>query len=129
VRREGHEGHAIAAGVRHTLDVDDHDRAHADTDAWEPLGESRKAHVVDENCLGVAVEAHDAGRAVERAEHHDDAAVLAEVRDRLHAAAGLVEVGDATRTEDDELVTIALRRAVEVASRVERCRRDEEHRL
>jgi hypothetical protein len=129
VRDEAHERHAVATGVRDALDVDDDDRARADPDRREPLGESREALVVDENRLGVAVEAHDARRALEGAEHHDDAAVLAEVRDGLDAAAGLVEVGDAARTEDGELAAVALRRAVDVAVRVERRRRHEEDRL
>ena len=44
-----------------------------------------------------SVEPHDSRRPVEGAEHHADPAVLAEVRDRLDAAAGEIEVGDMSR--------------------------------
>ena len=49
-----------------------------------------------------AVEAADARRTVERAQHDRDAAVLADVGDGLDAAAGEIEVRDPVRPEDRE---------------------------
>src|SRR5207245_11748028 len=63
------------------------------------------------------------------AEHHDDAPVLARVRDRLRAAADEVEIPDLARAEDPEPAQVALRRHVDVAVRGQRRRRDEEQML
>ena len=56
------------------------------------------------------------GWRVERAEHHRDPAVVAQVRDGLRAAAEQVEVGDGVLVEDRERVLVALRRDVDVAA-------------
>ena len=75
-----------------------------------------------------AVDARDARVSRERAGHQRDASVLAEVRDRLDAAAGQVEVGDALRPEDAQRV-VSLWRQVDVPAVARRRGRDEEHRL
>ncbi len=75
-----------------------------------------------------AVEAHDARRPVEGTEHQHDASVLAQVRDRLDAAAGEIEVRDAVRAEHGERVE-SFRREVHHPVASERRRRDEEHAL
>ena len=73
------------------------------------------------------MQAHDPRRAVERAEHHNDAAVLARMGDRLCAAAYEVEVPDLARPEDPEPAQVALRRHVDVAVLGERSGANEEH--
>jgi hypothetical protein len=75
------------------------------------------------------VQPEHARRLVERAQHHDDPAVLANVRDRLGAAAYDVEVGDRGGVEHAQRARGALRRDVHVAAGVERRGRDEEDRL
>ena len=51
------------------------------------------------------------------------------MRDRLHATAGLVQVGDGVVVDDHQLVAIAFGRAIDRPLRVERGARDEEDRL
>ena len=65
-------------------------------------------------------QADDPRRSLEAAEHHDDAAVLAHVGDRLGAAPDVVEVGDATRAEHAQRAARALRGDVDVAVSGER---------
>ena len=78
---------------------------------------------------GAAVQPHDPRRTLERAEHDDDAAVLARVRDRLCAAADEVEISNLVRPEDSEPAQVALWRHVDVAVLGERRRGDEEEML
>ncbi|HXR54839.1 MAG TPA: hypothetical protein VN793_07305 [Acidimicrobiales bacterium] len=85
--------------------------------------------VPDGNHLAGPVEAHDPGRAGEGTEHQDDAAVLTQVRDRLGAASGEVQIGGPMVVQDREGPLIALGRAVDVAVGVKRRRGHEEHRL
>ena len=67
--------------------------------------------------------------ALERAQHHDDAPVLAQVRDRLGAAADHVEIRDRAVVEHPQRPDRSLRRDVDVAFVGERRRADEEERL
>jgi hypothetical protein len=90
---------------------------------------SFEARVVGQHVLAAAVEPDDPRRPLEGAEHHDDAAVLAHVGDRLGAAPDVVEVGDTTRAEHAQRAARALRRDVDVAVPGERGAADEEHRL
>ncbi len=71
----------------------------------------------------------DPRRALECAEHHDDAAVLAQVRDRLGAAADEVQVGERVVIEQPQRPDRALWRDVDVAVVAARRGADEEHRL
>ena len=75
-----------------------------------------------------AEQPEDAGRALEGAEHDRDPAVLAEVGDRLGAAAGEVEVGDRGGIEHPEGVK-ALGREVDVTVVAGGRGGHEEHRL
>ena len=125
---ELHDRDRVAARVRDALHRDDDHRPGADVggEAFEELVEP---WVPDGNHLAGPVEAHDPGRAGEGAEHEDDAAVLTQVRDRLDAAPGEVEIGDPMVVQDGERPLIALGRAVDVAVGVKRRRGHEEHRL
>ena len=55
--------------------------------------------VVGPQILASAVQPHDPRRALERAEHHADAPVLAQVGDRLDPAPEQVDVGEAERAQ------------------------------
>ena len=91
------------------------DRAHGGARFGGEVGAQRRERLVlGFDDFAAAVQAQDARRAVERAEHHADAAVLAQVGDRLGAAADEVEPGDRLRVEDAEAV-LALGRQVDVA--------------
>ena len=76
-----------------------------------------------------AEEPDDARRAVERAEHERDAPVLAQVADRLDAAARQVLVPHARRREDMEGVADAFRGDVDVRLGAERGGGDPEYLL
>jgi hypothetical protein len=76
----------------------------------------------------VSVQAQDPRRPLEGAQHHADAAVLAQVRDRLSAASDQIEVGDRVRIEHLQALDRALRREVDVAAGLRRGG-DEEHLL
>src|SRR5262249_50727751 len=106
------------------LRVDDHEAAGA-AHLREATG---VASVVEWEVLAAAVDAHDAGRAAERAPHERDAAVLTEVGGRLDAAAGQVDVADGPVVEDAEEIE-ALGREVDAAIAGERCRGHEDHGL
>ena len=79
--------------------------------------------------LAVAVQAEDPRRPFERAQHHDDPPVVAEVRDRLGAAAHEVQVGERVLVEYPERLDRALRRDVDMAAGAGRGSADEEHPL
>jgi hypothetical protein len=79
--------------------------------------------------LPAAVQAQDPRRALERAQHHDDAPVLAQVGDRLGAAAHEVEVRDRVVVEHPQRADRALGRDVDVPVAVERRGADEEQGL
>ena len=124
-----HQRHAVPAGVRDALDVDQDHRAPGlrnlglfERAALDQLVEARIARLDDGSA---PVQAQDPRRALERAEHHDDPAVLAQVGDRLGAAAGEVEIGDLVRAEHPQGPDRALRRDVHppVGSERRRCRR------
>ncbi len=87
-----HQWHAVSARVRDPLDVD------ADDPADTVAGILARDH------LAAPVETDDARRPLEGAEHHDDAPVLAEMRDRLGAAADVVVVLDGVRVDDPQRV-------------------------
>ena len=120
----GHQRDAVAARVADAGDLDQDDRA-------ARLGHGRVLEAgldaqrsnrgsAGKDRLAAAVEADDPRRPLERAEHHDDPAVLAQVGDRLRAAARDVEIGDPagprTRSDADR----PLRRDVDVAVAAER---------
>ena len=72
------------------------------------------------------MEPHDLRRPLEGAEHDGDATVLAQVRDRLDTATGLVQIGHGVVIDDGELLAVPLGRAVHRSSGVERRGGDEE---
>ena len=119
---EPHQRDAVAARVGNPLDLDADHRAHG------VLGrvEARRELMRRRQHRRATVQSHDSRRPFERAEHHDDAAVLARMRDRLRSAADEVEVPDLVRPEDSEPAQVALRRHVHVAVLRERCGADEE---
>ena len=71
----------------------------------------------------------DVGRTFERAEHHRDAAVLAQVRDGLGAARSDVEVRDRVIVDDHEGAVDAFGREVDATVASTRCGGHEEHPL
>ena len=75
------------------------------------------------------MESNDARRSREGAEHDHDATVFLEVRNRLDTAASLVEKGNGAWSRDEELLPVALGRAVEQPVTGEWRGGDEEHRL
>jgi hypothetical protein len=79
--------------------------------------------------LAAAVQPQDPRRALEGAQHHDDPAVLADVGDRLRAAAHDVQVRDRVVVEHAQAADRPLRRDVDVAVAVQRRGPHEEHRL
>ena len=123
---EAHQRDAVAARVGDALDLDADHRAHRMLRRVEPRRELLELRIVRQRDRRAAVQPHDPRRPVERAEHHDDAPVLARVRDRLGAAPDEVEVRDLARPEDAEPAQVALRRDVDVPVLGERRRRDEE---
>ena len=98
-----HQRHAVAARVGDAGDVHDDDRAvrlgHLERLVAALLEQPGEALVAGGHDLAAPVQAQDPRRALERAQHHDDAAVLADVGDRLGAAADHVEVGDGVVVE------------------------------
>ena len=86
-----HERHAVAARVRDPRDLARHDRAarlrHRGLLELAALEQLVEARIAGEHALAAPVQAHDPRRPLERAEHHHDAPVLAQVGDRLGAAA------------------------------------------
>src|SRR4051812_3518225 len=119
-----HERHVVAAGVGDALDVDAHDGT-----LRGGLPGLREVIAARREDLTGAVQAQDARRAVEGAEHDHDAAVLAQVRDGLGAGPDVVEIGDLARAEHLEGPDRALGRDVDVAVGAQRGGADEEHRL
>src|SRR5262249_18848216 len=115
---------APAAGVRDARHFGADDGA-LTRDRREERRELVPARLARLDRLAARVQAHDARAPLEGAEHEADAAVLAQVRERLDAAAGEVGVGDLARTEHAEGVQ-ALRRAVDQAVVGSRRGRDEE---
>jgi hypothetical protein len=93
------------------------------------LDQRREALVVGEDHLGARVQAHDARRAVKGAQHDHQASVLAQVRDRLGAAADHVEIGDRALVEHAQRSDRPLGRDVDVTRSRQRRARHEEHRL
>ena len=77
----------------------------------------------------MAVQSQDSRRALERAQHHDDPPVVAQVGDRLGAAADQVEIRERAIVEQPQRPDRALRRDVDVAVAAARRGGDEEHRL
>jgi hypothetical protein len=75
------------------------------------------------------VQAHDVRPAVERAEHHADAAVLPQVGDGLPRRCGEVEVGERVLVKHLERAARALRRDVDEPVPGERRGAHEEERL
>ena len=128
VALEGHPRHPEAARVGDPVHVhaDHRAAARAVGEAGHQVVEPRGA---GQHHLAAAVQAHDVRRALERAEHQADAAVVAQVGDRLRAAAGQVEVRHLVRAEHRERPGQPLRRHVHVALAARRRRADEEHRL
>ena len=131
---EAHERHAVAARV-----ADARRRRRRPTErrasgidgvveAPAPSSSAKRGSSWQDD-LAAAVQAHDPRRPLEGAEHDADAAVLAQVRDRLGAAAVDVEVGDRVLVEDREGPDRPLGRDVDVALAVERRRGHEEQRL
>ncbi len=124
---EIHQRHRVSTRRRDPLDVHLDDRAlpRQCREVRCQRVEARRADLVH----GAApVDARDARISRERAGHERDASVLAQVRDRLDAAAGQVEVGDALRPEDAQRV-VSLWRQIDVPAVARRRGRDEEHRL
>src|SRR5581483_79297 len=119
--------HAVAARVGDPLERDPDDAARAQI-RREEAGERAEVRVRVIDDLAAPIEADDLRRSLERAEEKRDAAVLPQVRDRLDAAAGQVEVGDRPRSEDAEAVE-ALRRDVHVPVAARGRGPDEEHPL
>src|SRR4051794_4160579 len=129
----GHKGDAVAARVGDAVHMDDDNGA---TRLRRPelveialLEQLVEARVVGRHHLAAAVQAKDLRRPLECAEHHDDAAVLAQVRDRLRAAAYDVEVRDGPFVEHAQRAAGALRRDVHVPVARERRAAHEEERL
>ncbi len=90
--------------------------------------QARKIGLVRFDGAPLAMEPQDFGRTLKRAEHDHDAAVFAQVRDGLDAAAENVEIGDRARSKNPKSVQ-SLRRKVDVAIRVEGRCRHKKHRL
>ena len=124
----GHARHRVAARVCQSRHVEHDDRAHSLV-AAESTCQLNERRLAREQHAASAVQSDNARPAVERAEHDDHATVLAQVRNGLDPAAGQVEVGHLKRTQDSKGAGQALRRAVHQALRIQRSRRDEEHRL
>ena len=106
---EGHQGHAVAARVRHPPHVHDDDRA----DPWprtagKAAGELVEFRVVGQHDPARPVQAHDPWRSREGAEHDHDPAVLPEMRDGLDTTPGLVEEGHRALVQNGELLAVAL---------------------
>ena len=109
----GHGGHGVAARVAsRSRSHDDHGRG------ARQLGEAarpgRRTVVAGDSASPRAVEPHELRRPSNAQNMQRDAAVLAEVGDRLGPAAGEVEVGDPVGAEHAERV-VALGRQVDVA--------------
>ena len=95
---EGHEGYSISARVRYSRDLHHDDRSNANRlAARELIGERRKFGSARQHCVSNTVETHNSRWTFERAEHQDDATVLAQVGDRLYPTARLVQVGRRSR--------------------------------
>ena len=110
---QGHQGHAVAARVRHPPHGDDDDRADPYAGAArETAGERFEVRVVGQHDPARPVQAHDPRRAREGTEHDHDPAVLPEMRDGLDTTPCLVEEGHRALIENGELVAVALGRAV-----------------
>ena len=128
-----HERNAVTARIGHPLHVDHDDRPPrlgavglGEGTALEQLVE---AGVAGGHHLTASVQPEDPRRPLEGAQHDHDAPVLAQVGDRLRAAADHVEVGDGALVEHPQGVDRPLRRDVHVTLAVERRRADEEQRL
>ncbi|GAB3904031.1 hypothetical protein GCM10027612_71300 [Microbispora bryophytorum subsp. camponoti] len=92
----GHERDGVPARVTDLLGGHDDDRAQAvpgRVDVREAAHQTGPTGIVAEYRLSATVHPHDGGRSVEGAPHQADAAVLAEVGDRLGVAAGEIQVG------------------------------------
>ncbi len=122
---ERHQRHAVAARVGDPLDVDADDRAAL---LCQHVGAWKLERVAGQH-LAVAVEAQDPRRALKRAQHHHDPAVLLQVGDRLGAAADEVQVRERTVIEQPQRADRALGRDVDMTVVPARRGRDEEHRL
>src|SRR5271154_7197 len=110
---QGHQGHAVAARVRSPPHGDDDARADPySCTALEIGGERLELRIVGQHDPARPVQAHDPRRAREGAEHDHDPAVLPEMCDGLDTTPRLVEKGHRARTENSELVAVALGRAV-----------------
>src|SRR5277367_6775775 len=108
-----HQGHAVAARVRHPPHGHDDDRADPyPRTSRETARERVEVRVVGQYDPARPVQAHDPRRAREGAEHDHDPAVLPEMCDGLDTTPRLVEKGHRARTENSELVAVALGRAV-----------------
>jgi hypothetical protein len=128
-----HQRHAVAAGVGDADDVHEDDRpmrlGHLELVEGGLLEDGGEALVRSGHDLPPPVQAQDPRRAIEGAQHHDDAPVLADVGDRLRARADDVEVGDRVVVEHAQRADRPLRRDVDVTVAGERRGSDEEQRL
>ena len=76
----------------------------------------------------LTVEANDARCTLERAQHEHDPAVLPQVRNRLRAAADIIEIRQRTRVEHAKRIE-PFRRQIDVASGAQGRRSHEKHLL
>ena len=123
-----HERHGVTARASTRVDVDPDDRPGPGYSGNRASSGAASGASAGTSTVPAPVEPDDVGPARERAEHQRDPAVLAQVRDRLDAAPGEVEVGDRVLVEHPERVE-ALGRHVDVAVVPAGRGRDEEHGL
>ena len=109
MRFEAHERHGVPARIRDPLRLHDDDGPHPDAaSTGKVLGQRREVIISSSNHPSPSVNADDPRWSLEGTEHQYDPPVLPKMGDRLHAAAGLVQIGDMAFVEDHQLLTVAL---------------------
>jgi hypothetical protein len=127
---EGHERHAVTAGVSDPAYVDNDDGTHADTvSPYEVRGQLGEFGGIARDRPRSSVETHDTGWPGKGAEHEDNSPILLQVSNGFDPATRLVEISDGPFAQDSEFIPIALRRTVDETVTIEGSRRHEKDRL